>query len=222
MKLILGDCLEVMKSMADNSVDCVITDPPYGIERGSGTINKVRGKGNYSSGLWQDNREYVQTCVIPALHECLRIASVVIVTPGNVNLDLYPQAEALGVFYQPASVGLNRWGRADATVILYYGRDPRIGKTIQPCSFVLTERPSCKEHPCSKPLEAWIKLLLKGSLNNATVMDPFMGSGTTGVACERMGREFIGIEIDPEYFAIAEKRIKAEQERFALFAEATP
>jgi len=64
-------------------------------------------------------------------------------------------------------------------------------------------------HPTQKPIELmkWCIDMVEG----ATILDPFMGSGTTGVACVQTGRNFIGIEIDPTYFAIAEKRIKDAQ-----------
>ena len=214
-----ADCLEFMKQLPDSCVDLVLTDPPYGIERSSGSTNILRAKAAYENEYFPDTREYVRAHVIPVIRECLRVGRAVIVTPGSLNIDLYPQNAALGVFYQPASVGLNKWGRADANPILYYGKDPLAGKRIQPNSFVLTERPSCDLHPCSKPQKAWTKLLRKGSLEGDLVLDPFFGSGTTGVAAVRMGRHFIGIEINPDYCRIAEKRIQEERDKYALFAK---
>ena len=68
-----------------------------------------------------------------------------------------------------------------------------------------------KQHPTQKPLALIKELILSCTLEGDTVLDPFMGSGTTGVACVQTGRNFIGIEIDPAYFAIAEKRIAEAQ-----------
>ena len=65
-----------------------------------------------------------------------------------------------------------------------------------------------KQHPTQKPLSLIKKLVCEFTNEGDTILDPFMGSGTTGVACVQTGRNFIGIEIDPTYFAIAERRIK--------------
>jgi DNA modification methylase len=64
------------------------------------------------------------------------------------------------------------------------------------------------DHPCAKPLNVMSLLIRRLTNEGDTILDPFMGSGTTGVACMQLGRNFIGCEIDPKYFAIAEKRIK--------------
>lgn len=70
------------------------------------------------------------------------------------------------------------------------------------------EKVDGREHPAEKPTELIARLIEKSVPDGGTVLDPFMGSGTTGVACMQLGRKFIGCEIDPKYFAITEKRIK--------------
>ncbi len=77
----------------------------------------------------------------------------------------------------------------------------------------ITKQQGVGDHPCPKPLSLFAELVnrLKASL----VLDPFMGSGTTGVACAMTGRNFIGCEIDPAYFAIAQRRIEAAAARSA-------
>ena len=77
------------------------------------------------------------------------------------------------------------------------------------CQKALWDAPSgrSKIHPTQKPLQLFERLVRASSDEGHTVFDPFMGSGTTGVACVNTGRKFIGIERDPEYFAIAQKRI---------------
>ena len=72
-------------------------------------------------------------------------------------------------------------------------------------------------HPSPKPLEYMKRLIER--LDFQTIADPFMGSGTTGVAAVRLGRSFWGVELDPDYFEIARKRIEAELKRFPLFEE---
>jgi len=84
---------------------------------------------------------------------------------------------------------------------------------------VLTTKPirgANKNHDCEKPVDLITDLLKASSITADTILDPFMGSGTTGVACVQTGRNFIGIEIDEGYFKIAEKRIKDAQQQMRL------
>ena len=208
IKIINGDCLEIMKGMEDNSVDLVLTDPPYGIEGGKGNRSKTRVKGIYSGNYFSDTREYIKTHVIPAIKEGFRVAMGVVITPGSVCLDLYPRNNSFGCLFQPASCGIQHWGYADSQPILYYGKYWASGKKLKKCSYMVTEKPSYPGFPCSKPMRVWSQILEDNSQEGDTILDLFMGSGTTGVACQRMGRNFIGIEINPEYCAMAEKRIK--------------
>ena len=71
-------------------------------------------------------------------------------------------------------------------------------------------------HPTQKPIELMVKIIEDFTHKGDTILDPFMGSGTTGVACVQTGRNFVGIEIDPTYYAIAEKRIKDAQMQMRL------
>ncbi len=83
-----------------------------------------------------------------------------------------------------------------------------------------SERGEVRVHPTQKPV-AVIEWVL-GFVKATTILDPFMGSGTTGVACARLGRRFIGVEIEPRYFDIACRRIEAECRQPRLFTEPTP
>ena len=85
-----------------------------------------------------------------------------------------------------------------------------------------TEKQDVKKrvHPTQKPIELMSKIIQDFTKEGDTILDPFMGSGTTGVACVQTGRNFIGIEIDPTYFAIAERRIKEAQMQPTLPTEA--
>lgn len=76
------------------------------------------------------------------------------------------------------------------------------------------------EHPTQKPVELISQILRLYTNEGDTILDPFFGSGTTGVAAVRMGRHFIGIEINPDYCKIAEKRIQEERDKYALFETA--
>ena len=85
-----------------------------------------------------------------------------------------------------------------------------------------SEQGISRVHPTQKPLALMMWLLNNYTQPGDTILDPFMGSGTTGVACVKTGRNFIGIELDPGYYAIAERRIAEAQLQLPLFAEPTP
>ena len=214
--LYCGDCLEILPTLP--KVDAVITDPPYGIGTGSGTTSIVRAKAVYDTEYFNDSEDYVRRVCIPAIEAALLLATGRgLVTSGVRCLFDYPRPRAIGGFYQPAAVGMSPWGFAGFNPVLFYGKDPRDGKGQSSVMTTLTERPSDDRHPCSKPIGAMIWMVNKGSLPDEIILDPFMGSGTTGVACMNLGRKFIGIEIEPKYFAIACERIENAQRQERLF-----
>jgi len=199
-----GDCREILPAL--DPVDLVLTDPPYGIDGGSGSHNRKRGKGNYFAAF-EDTPEYIETVAAAVIRYLVERTPSVIVTPGNTCMMLYPQPDSFGVFYQPAAVGLQTFGNLDAQPILYYGKNQTKKNFGTPCSYVLTEAPEKNGHPCVKPIKAWKKLLANTSLPGHTVLDPFMGSGTTLRAAKDLGRRAIGIEIEERYCEIAVKRL---------------
>jgi site-specific DNA-methyltransferase (adenine-specific) len=73
-----------------------------------------------------------------------------------------------------------------------------------------------KEHPCPRPLDSVEQIIMNFALEGGTILDPFMGSGTTGVACVKLNRNFIGIEINEDYFKIAQRRIAEAQAQITL------
>lgn len=218
-ELYLGDCLEILQTLP--KVDAVITDPPYGVSGELNTKNADRTCGKKNAYLgFIDSIGYVETVAVPGVVLALSIAKRGVVTPGNLCLTMYPRPQSFGCFYQPASVGLQPWGRADAQPIFYYGKHPVGGKSLpgQKCSYQLTEPPDVNGHPCPKPTRAMTQLVAAASLPDELILDPFMGSGTTGVACMNLGRKFIGIEIEPKYFEIACERIDQAQRQGRMFA----
>lgn len=215
-ELMQGDCLEIMPHLG--RVDAVVTDPPYGLGPASGTIGKnAKHKRDY--GVFEDTLDYLLNVSVPAIDLALSIANVIIVTSGSKHAFEYPKPDGMGVFYQPASTGMCVWGRTTSQPILFYGRDPKLGLTIQPMHYVITERPSTKEHPCAKPQRAWEWLCNRATIDGQTILDPFMGSGTTLVACAKLGRKGIGIELDPDYFEIACKRVEEAYRQPDLFVD---
>ena len=215
--LYLGDCLEVMKGLC--YIDALITDPPWGIGGLSGTTSIKRNKNAYDQ--YEDNEENIGWIVIPAIKKALSLADGRgLITPGQKQLFKYPVPRAIGGFYQPAAVGMSPWGFAGYNPVLFYGKDPRDGKGQNSTMTTLTDRPEACDHPCPKPLSAMLWMVDKGSLRGETVLDPFMGSGTTGVACVKLGRKFIGIEISEKYFDIACRRIQDAVDRPDMFVSA--
>lgn len=197
-ELILGDCLEIMKSFPDNHFSAVVTDPPYG-------INFINGGGRSAKAGWRDFRDngdwdkYRPSREV--FDEIFRIGEKVVIWGGNYFTDYLPPSRGWLAWHKPdsapsmASIEL-AWTNQDANARM-------ISHTIAATN---AERIG---HPTQKPLRVmkWCLDVLKVPVG-ATVFDPFMGSGTTGVACIKMGRNFIGCEINPAYLAIATKRIQ--------------
>ncbi len=215
--LYLGDCLEIMQNI--NGVDVLITDPPYGLGEPSGTLSIERAhKREYDE--FEDSHEYLLKCSVPAVIMGLSKANGRgIVTTGAAHAWDYPKPTVLGAFYQPASLGMCQWGRQTSQPILFYGKDPMAGKDIQHTTYTLTEKSSTKEHPCAKPQLAWDWIVKRGSLSGETVLDPFMGSGTTGISCVKLGRNFIGIELSEKYFNLSCERIENAYAQGDFFIE---
>ena len=221
----IGDCTLYCADASDviatlDKVNCLVTDPPYGIDGSNGTIGKKRAKGAYT-GIFEDTPHYIQHTVVPIIEACLEISDRGAVTTGGTCAGFYPNPSAIGAYVSPASAGLCKWGACTVQPIFFYGRDPRIGKDITPISRSLNEPAPKVDHPCPKPQKAWDWLVHKASLDGHTVLDPFMGSGTTGISCANLGRRFIGIELDPKYFDLACKRIEQAYQQPDFFVERT-
>lgn len=211
--LYLGDCLTVLPDLA---ADCLITDPPYGLGGSSGTINEERGKAVYADGV--ETLEDVRQIYVPAVKLALSIVKRGAVTPGTPHSFEYPKPDDIGAIIQPAVQGMSKWGRPTWQPVLFYGRDPRVGLTIQALTFKSNGQYYRCEHPCPKPDDLMAWLVDRVSMPGETVLDPFMGSGTTGVHAVKQQRRFIGVEKIPAYFEIACERIENAQRQERLFA----
>ncbi len=202
-----ADCRDVLPTL--DKVDLVLTDPPYGIQGGTGGTSRQRGRGMYKGAFTSedDTPEFIERVVVPVIRMCIEISTAVIATPGCKNFSMYPQPDSFGTIFQPQSAGAQRWGWTDSQPIFYYGKSPLQGKRLEPCSWTVTEQVRGIDHPCPKPISFWRKLLQKGMAGNGTVLDPFMGSGTTLRAAKDLNRKAIGIEIEERYCEIAAKRM---------------
>jgi site-specific DNA-methyltransferase (adenine-specific) len=210
--LYLGDCLEILPHLPN--VDAVITDPPYGV----GFRGKTENDGRKSTGAYESFADDDPPYIIERVRAALSIAERGAITPGFRIMQQYPEWQDMGVFFVGGGVGLGRWGFCCAHPILYYGKRPK-RPGMWPTSYSDGRpMPSDTGHPTAKPIEWMVRLVNLASMENETVLDPFMGSGTTGVACQSMRRQFVGIEIEPKYFDIACERIENAQRQERLFA----
>lgn len=214
-RLLLGDCREILPTLG--KVDAVVTDPPYGIDFGRG--------GGFSAshgwGAWRENVAWDATRPEPEVFKLLiSAAKEHIIWGGNYFADLLPP-RMRWLIWDKGQRGFSladfemAWTSQDkASRIFSYGRGNEKG--FAPGS--KEQRKFLNGHPTQKPLEVMRWCL--GFLPDATtVLDPFMGSGTTGVACVKLGRKFIGIEIEEKYFDIACKRIRDAYNQPDLFIE---
>ena len=189
--LYLGDCLDVLPTLG--KVDAVVTDPPYGV------------------GI----AEWDMVPITQWLPTARMLAPTVYVTPGIKNIADWPRADWIASYAFPIGFkaamggGLNAW-----EPVLIYGRNtlPLDHKQFPP---IASEKVT--GHPTPKPLAPFRWIINTGTQFGQTICDPFMGSGTTGVACAKLGRKFIGIEIDPGYFDIACDRIRKVYDQPDLF-----
>ena len=217
--LYLGDCLEILPTLP--KVDAVITDPPYGVNLGSHDAAKEKrpqflAKQSYAS--YDDSEANLIKVVVPAVTKALAIASRGIVFCAGMNVWHFPRASTIGGVYLPAACGRNPWGFASLAHCLMYGTAPDLHKGAKHTAMRSSESADDNEHPCPKP-DGWMRWAVDlGSRQTETVLDPFMGSGTTGVACANLDRKFIGIEIEPRYFDIACERIDNAYRQQRMFA----
>ena len=235
-----GDCLEVMKDIPDNSVDLVLTSPPYNLghsKRKDGyhpKASRVKYNG-YKDDLRLDEYEKWQ---VDFLNECLRVLS----DRGLIFYNHKQRHKNFKFFHPLFLFNASRfnilqniiWSRSGGTNF-------NIGRFVNSHEDIIVGYKTkkfmkvCKEsekqfdvwkinqskgdnHPASFPLEIPTRILNAFSkYENLVVLDPFMGSGTTGVACQNLGRKFLGIEMDDKYFEIAKKRISESGNNKGLF-----
>jgi site-specific DNA-methyltransferase (adenine-specific) len=212
-RLILGDCLAVMPLLG--KVDAVVTDPPYGI--GYVHSGKTNGKWHRSNTkpIINDDRDFdpapfldfPEVLMWGADHFRTRLPAGGRMLAWNKLGDLPDMGDSFG---NVEFAWHSRKGKADIVSCTWKGII-RVGSG---------EQGGARHHPSQKPLVVmdWCIKQVSGHI----ILDPFMGSGTTLVACQKMGRAGIGIEIDPDYFAIACKRVDEAARQPDMFVDAAP
>ena len=190
--LYLGDSREILPTLP--KVDAVITDPPYGIGIAANPVRQMHEKLDWDAS--PPDQKLINACVS---------AGEISVIWGGNYFDLSPQ-QCFFIWdkMQPENFSL---------AMCEYAWTNKKGPAKMHRQSVLSYR---KEHPTQKPIEL-MKWCITQVGNPQTILDPFMGSGTTGVAAVQMGRKFIGIEREPKYFDIACERIENAQKQTTLF-----
>ena len=213
-KVIHGDCLDVMPTISDKSIDLIVTDPPYGVGiSGGGSVGggsyrgKVHSMGDFAK--WDSvrlGREYFD--------EILRIGKKVIVWGGNYYTDYLPPSRGWLVWYKRD--GLPKRTFADCE-LAWTSMD--INSSVFNCrwdGFIRDSKESKTGHPTQKALMIFEWCINEFTENGDTVFDPFAGSGTTAIACINTGRNYILIEKEKEYYDIINKRISEHELQVTL------
>ena len=234
------DCLNYLKTISDNSVDLVLTDPPY-------NIGFDGGKG---WDKWKTEQEYLDWCMEWS-RECIRVLkdNRMFVVWGTLKTDTFIKYKINlntieNIYSQNEIVWSYNWGGrgkdnfarkheyawcySKGKKFLFNGDDVRVerkvsknlrtGKnytkgTIPTCVWEknnhTTSKDYCGWHPTTKNLEILERIIRAYSNENDLILDPFMGSGSTAIACKLSNRHYIGCELDKEYITKAGKRIKS-------------
>ena len=219
IEIYCADCLNVMKDMPDKSVDAVITDPPYGLNDGKGKVSRRNGEMvAFSAGEWDDfvPMRYIDLSTKILNDGCWFCSFTDKLSVSNLwieleNLQMRPKQTFYWVKNNPPPQPRQNFQSGVETAVLAtkgaVSKWSGGGATRNWYKHPLTVN-SERFHPTQKPVSVMTYLIMALTLEGDTILDPFMGSGTTGVACVQTGRRFIGIEIDPDYYEIAKKRIK--------------
>lgn len=233
-----ADCMDIFKDIEDETIDCVVTDCPYHIISGgcttdneksnnysepSGIIQKRRGGMSVDSiefsrqGKLFEYNDIEFSEWMPELYRVLKMNThcYVMINPRNLK-ELWQAAEDAGFTFQNLIV----WDKGNSTPNKYYmncyelilmlrkGGAKNINNMGTTNILRVPNITHIKVHPTEKSVEL-MKILVENSTKEGDiVLDPFMGSGSTGVACKETNREFIGVEIDEKYFSVAKDRIE--------------
>lgn len=212
-----GDCLDLLNSMPDESVDLIVTDPPYRIAQcGRSGCGGMLGEHHERGGKIFCHNDINFSEWIPVIYRVLKNDAHCYIMINARNLkELQEACEAAGFKFQQLIV----WDKGNATPNRWY---------MNACEFILMLRkgkavsinnkgmqniiriPNVKgkRHPTEKPVELMQVLIENSSKPGDVVLDPFMGAGATPLAAINTGREFIGIELDEDYFNLARERLE--------------
>jgi DNA modification methylase len=184
-----ADCLDILPQIPDKSIDLVLTDPPYGINKAEWDKQYPQGFEHYCLRIGATTGIMCGQWAIPKCLEIIEDEYLGIICCWNKN----------GMTFSP--LGFGNW-----IPCIIAGKRPKSGQDH--LSFVVND--DKPDHPSPKPYDCIARLLNRLSEPNDIILDPFLGSGTTARAAKDLGRKYIGIEISEKYCEIAAKRMGQE------------
>jgi DNA modification methylase len=209
-----GDCLEILPTLP--KVDAVVTDPPYGIALRNGDVDGHRSARSFAiagDGCTTAGQAVLDICAIGKL-PTIAFASPWKPWAGDWrNLIVWDKGGAVGGGGDIATCLKRSW-----ELIQVARNGPLIGGRQESVVRFPSLPSDTADHIAAKPVPLMEWLLRAFTPAGQTILDPFMGSGTTGVACMNLGRKFIGVELERKYFDIACERIDQAQRQSRMFA----
>ena len=221
----LGDCLELMKDIPDKSVDLVVIDPPYELEtqRGGGFFRESNEKRRKYQDEIKSMMIGISEQLLDILCNKMKKVNMYIFCSRTQMLTLLNYANKNNFSWNlltwhktnPIPTCNNKYLNDTEYIVFMREKGVQVfGSYHTKKSYFITsvnkKEKQLYGHPTIKPLDIIENLIINSSQENDTILDCFMGSGTTGVACIKLNRNFIGIELDENYFNIAKERIEKE------------
>ena len=228
IKIKCADMLQELKQIPENSIDCLVTDPPYKIVSGGCTKPLGGVLGSVTSGILNRNINNVKTGSLfdynslsfaewmPEVYRVLKPKShAYIFISGRRLNELTNEALKTGFIWQnllvwkKQNVTPNKWymNQCEFILMLRKGGAKNINDMGSTTCLEFLNPTGNKTHPTEKPVDLLKHLILNSTKENETVLDPFMGTGNTGIACIDTNRNFIGFEIDTKFFKFAENKL---------------
>ena len=203
--LYLGDCMDVLPTLG--KVDAVVTDPPYGMSFQSNHRSEKHKRIANDDGI---------DLLLMVIGLDFKHSSYVFCRWDNVKDVPKPKSLITWVKNNWSMGDLNHEHARQTEVALFYAGENHFFPSGRPSDVISVPRTGNNFHPTEKPVELMSRFV---EWTAGVVLDPFMGSGTTGVACAKLGRKFIGIELEPAYFDIACKRIEEAYRQPDMFVQ---
>lgn len=209
--LYLGDCLDILPTLP--KVDAVITDPPFGV----GNFVQVTGRKTGRRESRGQSVEWNESGPPPELFDWLRrLSKHRIIWGANFFNCFEPRG---GAIVWDKAQGMPNFSKADIASCTHFQKTEIV--RIPWTNFTVTHRAET-DHPCERPVDLYEWCIDYLPERVESILDPYLGSGSCGVAAVRMGRAFIGIEREPKYFDIARRRIEQAQAQAQLFEPEPP
>lgn len=206
-EIYLGDCIDLMRDISDKSIDCIITDPPYGI--GASSKKFINGTSKTIKDYYEDVCWDTQTPSKEYFTEIFRISKNQIIWGGNYFIEHLSNTRCFIIWDKTIH------GNSYADCELAWTSFDKVAR-IKPINMVEANMDG-RCHPTQKPLKLMKWCIEKFTNENDIILDPFLGSGTTAIACYDLKRRYIGIEKYERYFNIAKKRIDEFKAQGKLF-----